>query len=236
MRGETCEKREDTAMLHYLYLSLPILVLMLGWMKLYLAVPLAVAVVWCCCRAVRGESAFWMPQWNRDMVRRAVFIVLILALWVYFAGIGGLAWQNPDHYYRNEIFHILVDKPWPVRVSEEGVARALTYYIGFWMPAAVFGKVFGLSAGFLFQAFWAVLGLGLVYSCICDHLRRLRSGLWQCLFFSAVWMLSVIFCGSGVPRISSAPITWSGGVQISGNTRRLPQTCSGFSIRSFMPG
>ena len=179
----------------YLYLSLPILVLMLGWMKIYLAVPLALAVVWCCCRAVRGESTFWMPQWNRDMVRRAVFIVLILALWVYFAGIGGLAWQNPDHYYRNEIFHILVDKPWPVRVSEEGVARALTYYIGFWMPAAAFGKVFGLSAGFLFQAFWAVLGLGLVYSCICDHLRRFEK-----------WPLAVFIFFSGLDVIGD--ILW----------------------------
>lgn len=43
---------------------------------------------------------------------------------------------------------------------EEGYQmRGLIYYIGYWLPAAVVGKVFGLTAGYYFQYVWAIIGI-----------------------------------------------------------------------------
>ena len=200
--------------LAYLYISLPFLIFLLGWMKLYFAIPVCVVLVWTLIRAVRREEAFWMPQWNKDTIRRAVFLLIIITLWVFFSGIGGLAWQNPDHYYRNEMFRILVEKPWPVRITENigGVEtmRALTYYIGFWMPAAAFGKVFGLSAGFLFQALWAVLGIALVYCCICDYLKQFQKWpLVAFVFFSGLDVIGdILWCRNPSDIFSTHHLEW----------------------------
>ena len=126
-----------------------------------------------------------------------LFAVGIIAVWVYYSGIGKFVFQVPDHSVRNSIFNIMVESRWPVinheilqgsPLGKQGASAAgLVYYIGFWLPSALVGKVLGLRAGYYAQAVWAVLGIVLVYYLICVLLKRV-----------AVWPLFIFVFFSGL--------------------------------------
>ena len=105
-----------------------------------------------------------------------------------------------DHWWRNQTFQILVEYDWPVTkqvMMEDGVhTRGLIYYIGFWLPAACVGKLFGLTAGYCFQLLWAALGVGLVYYYICAYLKRLSVWpLFGLILFSGLDILGYYMIG-----------------------------------------
>ncbi|MCR5045102.1 MAG: hypothetical protein K6A42_00825 [Treponema sp.] len=117
--------------------------------------------------------------------------IAITAFWVYLSGIGGFVWQNSDHVVRNPLFRLLVAEKWPLVDSD----RAIVYYLGFWLPAAVAGKIGGLTFGLFFEQFWAVAGILLFYSLWCARRRKLD--IWPLLvfiFFSGMDYFGLLFC------------------------------------------
>lgn len=90
-----------------------------------------------------------------------------------FSGIGGFSYQNDDHYWRNSIFEALVRYRFPVRETwGDGTQVGLIYYIGYWLPAALFGKLFGVGAGYVFLFLWTVLGVLLFSELLMAVFRR----------------------------------------------------------------
>lgn len=180
--------------LGYVYVLLPFLIFSLGWMKWYFAIPIAFILLGCFWKTCKESPSLWMPDMNFDNVMKILFILAIIALWVYYSGIGKFVFQNTDHQYRNGIFNLLVQSDWPVISSEilpgNTSKSALIYYIGFWMPSAVIGKLFGLGAGYCMQALWAFLGIVLVYYLICARNKKLE-----------VWPLAVLILFSGLDVI-----------------------------------
>ena len=171
----------------YAYLSLPILIFLIGWCKWYIGIPAAVVVcisIVLCIREHSTENADTMCL-NKQDIYKTLLIIVIVICWVGISGIGGYVWQNSDHWWRNAMFDILVTEKWPVTgiVNMDGVSqeRGFVYYIGFWLPAAVVGKVCGLSAGYAMQYVWAVIGILLLYALIC--IWRKKIVLWPLLIF-----------------------------------------------------
>jgi len=70
---------------------------------------------------------------------------LLALLWVWSSGIGGYAFQNDDHNYRNATIHDLIDYSWPVQY---GAGRILVYYHVFWLPAALVGQTGRVARGY----------------------------------------------------------------------------------------
>lgn len=177
-------KHKIQASIIYAYILLPILIFFMGWLKLYIAIPICLLILYSIRRAIENESPLFCPG---ESFTAWIPILIVIGLWVYFSGIGGMVFQNSDHECRNTIFSLLVNKKWPVvmDVTRDGVSssRMLIYYIGFWLPAAVFGKIFGLTAGFLFQMLWAALGVLIVFWMICDYFKK----------FSIKYLLGMIF-------------------------------------------
>lgn len=180
--------------LGYVYVLLPFLIFSLGWMKWYFAIPIAFILLGCFWKTCKESPSLWMPDMNFDNVMKILFILAVIALWVYYSGIGKFVFQNTDHQYRNGIFNLLVQSDWPVISSKilpgNTSKSALIYYIGFWMPSAVIGKLFGLGAGYCMQALWAFLGIVLVYYLICARNKKLE-----------VWPLAVLILFSGLDVI-----------------------------------
>ena len=178
----------------YFYLSLPVLIFFPGWMRTYYGIPAAGIVVWMLYRSSRCERKLWQPGWNIDTIRSMCLIALIIALWVYFSGIGGMVYQNPDHIMRNGVFRILVNHKWPVvhtiNTVRGTVNIGIVYYIGFWLPAALVGKVFGLTVGYLFQMVWAFIGIAIFYYLICEQFQKLS--VWPLLGFMFFSGLDII--------------------------------------------
>lgn len=184
--------------LTYFYLILPFLIFTVGWVGTRYCIFLVPAVLICVWKACKESDQTWIPEANRNNLIKIVFIVAVIFIWIYYSGIGRLVFQNTDHNCRNAIFEVLVEYEWPVynydvdlsKFPEGTTATSLVYYIGFWLPSAVVGKIFGMEAGYGFQVFWAVLGIALVYYYLCARKEKLL-----------VWPLAVVIFFSGLDMV-----------------------------------
>lgn len=173
----------------YGYLTLPVIIFLMGWCRWYIGIPAALVVAasfWLCIREHPCKKGNLSISANP---MKCCIILLIILWWVGMSGIGGYVWQNEDHDWRNAIFDLLVEDSWPVTdsiaVDGQLQERSLIYYIGFWLPAALVGKLFGLNAGYAVQYVWAVAGILLFYALICAWRRKVVIWpLWVIIFFS----------------------------------------------------
>lgn len=174
----------------YLYVLFPTALFFLGWVKPWIAVPVCLLLVRSLKRALETDADLCLPEWDRRNIVWGISILLIIAVWVFFSGIGNFVWQNTDHRARNALYEMLVTNEWPIVksvVCEDGIQiRGLIYYIGYWLPSAVIGKLFGMTAGYIFQYLWAVLGVS-----ICAVFMNSFLGKWS------IWpvILFVLFSG-----------------------------------------
>lgn len=231
MKASMPNETKGITLITYIYLVLPFLIFSIGWFRAYIAVPVAIIVAYCGWKAWREAPSFWCPEINLDSIVKICFIATVLGIWIFYSGVGKLAWQNKDHLYRNAIFQVLVDYKWPVYnwdiiegIYSKGTATSLIYYIGFWLPAAVVGKLFGLSAGYLFQVVWAWVGVILVYYYLCARKRKLV--IWPVvllIFFSGLDILGVFATGTNIFTISNDSHIewWVGTYQYSSMTTQL---------------
>ncbi len=161
----------------YLYVILPLIIFVLSWMKLYLGVPLAIAIALATYSMIidaRGQYNYdGGKQLNRARIYKIILAIIIILLWVYLSGIGGFAWQNTDHYWRNEIFNLLVEYRWPVVQASKLGSKGMSYYVGFWLVPALVGKLLGVGAGYIAQYIWAVIGVAIFYGLLCRKIGKI---------------------------------------------------------------
>lgn len=197
-------KKKILFLLGYFYLLLPILIFIFGWMKWYWIV-ISVLII--------GASIFFLIKHTPDIdiptiknkkdIAKIIVAIVFLFLIVRLSGIGNSVSQTSDHYWRNTIFDALVEYDWPISVIDVyGESRGLVYYISFWLPSAVIGKIFGLYAGYAFQVIWGVFGLVIVYFFLCSYMKKISLlPLFIFIFFSGLDVVShaleIIYFGGG---------------------------------------
>lgn len=197
----------------YAYLLLPFLIFSVGWFGKRYWIPMLPLLLLCYRKACKDTTAFWRPEFTSDNIIKMIFIVLIISVWVYYSGIGRLVFQNLDHNCRNAVYETLVYWDWPIlnydiileTWSPGTTVTSLVYYIGFWLPAAIVGKIFGIDAGYGFQIFWAILGIMLVYYFICARKRKLI--IWPLailIFFSGLDIVGQYFRGIDLFTLSNS--------------------------------
>lgn len=156
-------------------LLLPSIVFLLTWVRPVFALPAAAALLAALLLSLRRRDAeqanlFGDKSDSFSLSCWALLAVVACALvWTFFSGIGGMFYQNEDHYGRNAILHDLLEHPWPVRF--EGTSYALTYYIAYWLIPSLVGK-----------AAFALLGEGACWTAAN-----------AALFLQTVWFLVLIF-------------------------------------------
>jgi putative uncharacterized protein FNV0213 len=210
------------------YMVLPILIFILGWIKPFISVPATILISIMAYRFLKDESFVEKtPIITKRDIETLVLAGIIIALWVYLSGIGKLVYQNWDHIFRNSIFEMLVNNDWPViktfQLNGSDTPLLFVYYLGFWMPAAIVGKLFGITAGYFFQVFWAWLGVWLFYWLVCCFLKRISLlPLVILIFFSGLDALgTAILSGTEVSLFSGTHIEWWAGMQFSSFTTQL---------------
>jgi len=122
----------------FIYITLPLFCFMLGWLKVYFAIPACLVLLvglFFVLREPKKEEceAIRMPRFMPAV------IVLSSFLYAFFCGIGRLWAQSKDYPWRNAIFRDLILRDWPVMYPK--YKGALVYYIGQWLPAALPGKL-----------------------------------------------------------------------------------------------
>jgi hypothetical protein len=149
------------------YVALPVGLFLVGWLKLWIGIPLAILLLLGVVHLSAGRKD------DSEIVFSNGFLVAGLALvvvaWVFMSGQGGYFCQNYDHHWRNAVFHDLIDYSWPVVYPK--THTALVYYLAYWLPAAVVGKLFGWEAANAALFLWTALGIGLCTLLLIDKLK-----------------------------------------------------------------
>jgi hypothetical protein len=185
--------------LSYLYLILPFVIFSFGWYRLPVALVVCVVLVWVLYQIFRSFSS----ETTRPLQSRWLFAgIALLGIWVFLSGIGGYTFQNHDFHHRNAVFRDLIQYNWPVFYPPDTPAGGaengqqpmeLVYYLGFWLPAALGGKMFGWTAGNFLFFLWSWLGVFLVTQ---QMSFRLKISLWWSvlllIFFSGMDALGVV--------------------------------------------
>ncbi|MBR0190720.1 MAG: hypothetical protein IJQ31_01480 [Thermoguttaceae bacterium] len=167
-------------------LTLPFLIFTLGWLPVAVSIP----VVLLCC----GSLGWWLRKAEFPEIpfvenrRTLVFAALLTACWVFASGIGGYAYQNYDHYYRNAVLFDLTLRDWPVVFPEDGTT--LVYYFGFFLLPALGGKAVlmagaapetAVNAAYFVSFVQAFLAVFATYVLLSQRLGRFS--LWPLVFF-----------------------------------------------------
>ncbi|MBQ8357380.1 MAG: hypothetical protein IJX39_06170 [Clostridia bacterium] len=200
----------------YLLLALPTCIFALGFLKLWIGIPLALLVGGAYFFAIRGENLRDTEgSYTLQLSMRKCLILLgVVALWCYLSGLGNLYFQTSDWGARNAIFRDLIRYDWPVIYDVPN--SALVYYIGFWLPAALFGKLALVCGGGMAVSFavgnialllWSILNLYVIILLILLYVRahttkRFAVALAVIIGFSGLDIVGVFcqwMCGVGIP-------------------------------------
>ena len=148
-----------------LYLALPYPIFFFGWLRTGWALAATALLLLGAGTALRGLRAAIRPHETAAalspfLTRKAlVLVILVTAALIVVAGIGGLGVQTGDWRKNNALFQDLIAKEWPVAYAYLGQPVALVYYVAFFLPGAVVGKLGGWLAGNLTLAAWGFCGL-----------------------------------------------------------------------------
>jgi hypothetical protein len=144
------------------YLAFPVWLFLIGWLRplpgLLLAALLAAGVWRFAVDSRRDPDASSGEVGLGGLALVAVALILLTLI----SGAGGFGHQQPDWWKHNSVLRDLVRQPWPVayRTSEGPVA--LVYYVGYYLPAAVVGKLGGWEIANFALYGWTLLGMLLV--------------------------------------------------------------------------
>jgi len=210
------------AILGYLYIAIPILIFFIGWCNHLTAIIGTLIIFLSLYFAFKNAPQLWIPH-NKKQVWFLISLFLISLIWVYFSGIGALVFQNMDHNCRNPIFELLVTQSWPVLHTEQ--PAILTYYIAFWLPSAIIGKIFNsIQIGYYFQIIWASVGIFLFFYYVIAGLRKKNYiPIIIFIFFSGLDIVGEIISlqFNNVFDITAHLEWWTGVFQFSGMTTQL---------------
>ncbi|MFH1267074.1 MAG: hypothetical protein ABIK89_15210 [Planctomycetota bacterium] len=179
------------------YLVVPYLIFLLGWLRWWLAVPMAALLVVASCCAVRDVLRV-DPSGRRERQGTVISwrqLVLLIGAALFLAllsGAGGYGAQDIDYPKHNAILKALARQPWPVEVASPKGSFPLVYYIAWYLPAGLLGKVAGWQAANHVLFFWTVLGLVLALAWFCTLAGRFT------------WVVLAVFVGfSGLDVIGA---------------------------------
>lgn len=210
----------------YLYLLLPVCIFIGTWLKIVWAVPFLILICISAYYMFKNAPKLWVPSVQKKEIGLILAIIAIAIVWVIFSGVGRLVYQNDDHAYRNAIYEMLVQYKWPVIFDNKvaGEKVGLIYYIGFWLPAAAVGKIFGLQIGYYFQVLWASFGIILVFYLLLVCFKKIK--IWPLLgfiFFSGLDVLGYVLACKGQFSLFTTDHMewWAISMQYSSNTTQL---------------
>jgi hypothetical protein len=153
------------------YLALPLVIFLVGWCQAWVAACglLALALA---ARALAGPlpaprlPAFGPGGWS--------LLLGVAAAWSALGGAGHLFHANADWPVRDAVLRDLVAGAWPVAyVDGEGVEYLLRAPIGYYLPAALVGKLAGVGVADAALLGWTFAGVVLFFAIAAAGDRRL---------------------------------------------------------------
>jgi hypothetical protein len=206
------------------YLALPVLIFLCGWLRWWAGLPLAALLIAGARSLLPGLPDDRHVRWGVVGV-----IVAVACAWSALGGAGHLFYANFDWVTRDSVLRDLVVGSWPVGYGErEGAQLMLRAPLGYYLPAALAGKVFGLHAADPALLIWTVMGVGLFLALAVARMRTWQSVLVVIavlVFFSGMDLVGTVLRG-GFALASRLQVTdhlewWADRFQYSSHTTQL---------------
>ena len=176
------------SLLTLLYLGLPLLIFFAGWLKPAFALVTIIPLLYCGWHLLRAWPVAGPAFRGGELLFLAAFGFGLTA----FVGIGGWAPQQTDWIKHNAVLFDCVNQPWPVVLTDGSARWPLVYYLAYYLPAALVGKLAGYAAAQAALWVWSALGL------------MLAGGWFARLTRLPVWVAApAFFCFSGLVVVAN---------------------------------
>lgn len=192
------------------YLALPNLLFLFGWLRLPLALLLCSAMFYFLAKVFSSRTGAWR---SRHTLPAVLLIVATSCAWAAFGGGSHFMYANADWEIRDAVLGDLVNGEWPVHyLSAEGTALILRSAIGYFLPPAVLGKIFGLAHIGIAVHLWTALGV-LIFLLLLPLPRsagwRLALALLLVVFFSGMDFVGMVIATESLPIFPLRLEWWS---------------------------
>ncbi len=187
-----------------IYALLPVIIFMLGWLKLYISIPIVISsliVLYKYMLSNKDDNSY--IQYSKKTV---IIIIVIAIVWVFFSGIGKLFYQSTmyaDNIIRDSIYKDLIFNKWPIVYDGN---LYLCYYIGHWLVPAFISKILNYiildqvivyAIGNVMLYIWSVIGIILLFIWICKiisafTIKKVITTLIMFVFFSGLDVIGYI--------------------------------------------
>jgi hypothetical protein len=191
---------DGLTILALLYLAIPNLIFIFGWFLPPAALVLCAAVAYL-LHSARGPGPI---AWTLDRSPGAAAILLAVGFgWAAFGGGSHFMYANHDWVIRDAVHGDLVNSDWPVAYkASDGTITVLRSAIGYFLPPALFGKLFGTEYLDIAVYLWTVGGV-LIFLALLPLPRRagwpLLLGIVVTVFFSGMDYLGLLIATQTTP-------------------------------------
>lgn len=156
-------KKINITKISLLYLLIPNIIFIFGYYKLFISIPAIFFLI--LLFLIKSNNTKKIPILiNKELIIGFILIIL----WSIISGIFPQIYQNGDWFKHNSILFDLVEKKWPVSYGNNN----LIYYIGYYLPAALIGKIINLKIAKLSLAIWTLIGTTLIYLYITKNTKN----------------------------------------------------------------
>ena len=203
------------------YLILPVFLFCL-WFITPVAIVLLALTGFGTWHALRNHA----PQ--ASSIHSFAWLIFILALsfaWVALAGVGHFFYANADWLIRDAVLHDLSCAGWPPTYTDDSASSLiLRAPVGYYLPAAAAGYLFGLKIANYALYAWTVLGWALTLIGACS-LFKTRTQRITCLLvvslFGGMDLLGYVWGERHLPSLGQHIEWWALFAQYSSNTTLL---------------
>ena len=189
-----------------IYLLLPIFIFLVSWTKTIYAILFMGLIAWF-IKAKKDEfKVKTKNELEKKDIKKLVIVLIIIFVWLALSGVGGLVNQTIDYEKHNAVLHDLIEKDYPVEyISKKSFDKFLVYYIAYYLPAAVVGKLFGFIVANVFLFIWTFIGLTIGMFWIFRITKRISIIPIICLIvFGGLDIIGMLIMGvEGIFKISN---------------------------------
>lgn len=204
------------------YLLLPYFLFFWGWLRLPIALIFILVFLFSYWLFIKQTDRDF-PNQERFSIPWIVIIVclLLVGVWLLYSGVGHFADQVGDYKKHNLILAHLINQDWPIiqKLTDKS-AYILVYYLAYYLPAGLVGKLFGLYIANVFQYFFSLLGVSLsiyfVFSLV-GH-RKLLGVAVVFLLFGGMDILGGYILKGQLPGLIDFNEGWASYYVFQGNT------------------
>jgi hypothetical protein len=221
-----------------IYLLFPVLLFVMGWLRspfswmslfiLCIIISFLVRDLRNGFTALRNQPCHGLTQKNTKVAKIYSPAIVILLIWVLMSGAGGFGFQNTDYLANNSLLKDLIERDWPLRVDAGGIPTRIVYYFGYYLPSALFGKIFGWASGNVFSFLWTTAGVLLAFFWFVKTSRLRNQSRTRLLALAFVFCLAGGLDFFGYSTLRNLPFTftshierWAGFFQYSSQSTLL---------------